>query len=123
MAISFNPQALWDSAFPGQKKLASSRANPDGRGANLKQLGALEAQVKAGLIFHGSLVAALASCVWGRMVPGGRLLIGRVGVHAGTLLSQQQNAQAWSPNLRPPSPVPKIRTAKLIRGEQIALAK
>jgi hypothetical protein len=48
MAISFNPQAAWDDAFPGQKNLVTP-ANPDGRGANLKQLQALEAQVKAGI--------------------------------------------------------------------------
>jgi hypothetical protein len=48
MAISFNPQAVWDDAFPGQKNLASSTANRDGRGADLKQLEALEAKVKAG---------------------------------------------------------------------------
>jgi hypothetical protein len=48
MAISFNPQAAWDTTFPGKSNLASSTANPDGRGANLQQLQSLETMVKSG---------------------------------------------------------------------------
>ena len=49
MAISFNPQSLWDAAFPGMGNLVNSTANPDGRGANLQQLQILETMVKAGI--------------------------------------------------------------------------
>jgi hypothetical protein len=48
MAISFNPQDAWDTTFPRQRNLASSTANPDGRGANLKELETMERLVKAG---------------------------------------------------------------------------
>jgi hypothetical protein len=49
MAISFNPQAVWDAVFPGQSNLANSTDNSDGRGANLQQLQTVEMLVKAGI--------------------------------------------------------------------------
>lgn len=48
MAFSFQSQATWDAAFPGQGNIVNATTNPDGRGANLSQLSALEALIKAG---------------------------------------------------------------------------
>jgi hypothetical protein len=48
LALSFDTQTTWDAAFPGQGNLVNSTSNPDGRGANLTQLSALEALIKAG---------------------------------------------------------------------------
>jgi hypothetical protein len=50
MGISFNPQFLWDAAFPGQNNFVNSTANPDGRGANLAQLSQIEGMVKNGKV-------------------------------------------------------------------------
>lgn len=47
MAISFNPQAAWDAAWP-DGNYTDGRATSDGRGANLAGLAAMEAAVKAG---------------------------------------------------------------------------
>jgi hypothetical protein len=48
LVLSFEGQGVWDAAFPGQGNLVNTTSNPDGRGANLAQLAALEAMVKAG---------------------------------------------------------------------------
>jgi hypothetical protein len=50
MAQSFQSQAVWNAAGLGSsvQNIVNATTNPDGRGANLTQLSALEAQVKAG---------------------------------------------------------------------------
>ena len=45
---SYTNQVGWNAVFPGQSNIAQSKANPDGRGANLSQLSQIESMVRAG---------------------------------------------------------------------------